>query len=144
MAIKQVYHEYKEANDFRRISQYFDGKENRGKRFIARTQPNAYGGYYFVIRLNDRVSNLPQESQVKLAVILPQQPEPKVYKLTVPQNESRSCEIYAGITGSDWADPLQTPIAWRIMVYDNQKKLLAEQHSFLWNDDMHPIFAEDH
>ena len=135
LSIKQVYHEYKEGDDFRRITEYFTGRENQGRRVITRSQPSEYGGYYFVVITDKSINKLPPDSQIEVAVILPNAPEPEVYTLTIPQKQSRLCEVYAGITGSDWPDPLQMPIAWCIKVQDTQGNELARRHSFLWNDD---------
>jgi hypothetical protein len=45
-----------EADRFVRLSEYFTGKENQGRRVFLRTDPESRGGLYFIVRLSCNVS----------------------------------------------------------------------------------------
>jgi len=47
----RVWPAWRDANSFRRISEYFDGAEVSDGKIIERTQPKSRTGYYFFVRL---------------------------------------------------------------------------------------------
>jgi hypothetical protein len=49
--VVRVWPEYRTAESFDRISEYFTGRENPGNQIILRTRPESRAGFYFFTRL---------------------------------------------------------------------------------------------
>lgn len=118
--------------DFQRISEYFTYRENPGRRVILRTQPQEREGMYFVITLNKKASALPSGSQVKLQVITSESPKAQTFNLPFPEQVGGYCEVFAGLTGSDWSSKKIDLVAWKVILEDGSGEALAEEQSFIW------------
>ncbi len=130
--IKSVYHQFMEARSFQRLSEFFSGKENQGRRLIARTQPDARDGRYFVITLNQSVRSLPENSQIKIEIFTNESALGKEFILPLPSRAPKTREIFAGVTGGDWPDKGTQILAWRLTLQNAEGNTIAAKESFLW------------
>ena len=133
---RHVAHRYCEAKSFKRISEYFTGRENPGNRLLCRSRPAERAGLYFILSLDEHSRKLPQGAQFVVEFIRPDDPETKTIRVLVPENRPRGKEIYLGLTGDDWPDKTARLVAWRLRLVDASGEVLAERKSFLWE---HPV-----
>jgi hypothetical protein len=129
--IRSVSEAYWTAPDFSRIPEYFTGKEYQGNQVIVRTQ-DARAGLYFILELNEALEKLPKNCEVFVEVVRSDEPEAKLYKLSIPNETKGRKEVLLGITGEDWDSPKIKPVAWHIEIKDSTGKLIASKQSFLW------------
>ena len=130
--IEWVKPQYMPQLDFQRISEYFTGRENTGRRVILRTQLEEREGMYFVVTLNKKVSKLPSGSQIKLQVITSESPKAQTFNFHFPEQVGGYCEVFAGLTGSDWSSKKIDLVAWKVTLEDGSGEVLAEEQSFIW------------
>lgn len=130
--LRHVAVRYVEADAFKRISEYFTGRENPGSRLLCRSRPASRAGLYFILSLSERSRNLPESVVFHLDVITPDSPEAKTFRIPVPAERPRGKEAYLGLTGEDWPDPEARPVAWRLRLLDSAGATLFERKSFLW------------
>ena len=127
--LTRVWPAWRTAESFDRISEYFTGEENPGRHPILRTQPATRAGYYFLIRAKAAAAH--PGAKFVLQIITPASPEPTTHTfpaaLTPGQNV---CEL--GLTGADWPDRKQHPVAWRLALVAADGTELANRQSFLW------------
>lgn len=130
VSIERVFTGWREAASFKRISEYFTGRENTGGQIVLRTDPAQRAGYYFLIRTEQDAAT---EAKVRLTYFLPGQTDPKV--LTFPVRLSdRTAAINLGLTGDSWPDPEVSAVAWRIEILSaDESRVLATERSYLWN-----------
>src|SRR6185503_10065902 len=74
----RVWDQWRDAQSFERISEYFDGKENPGSQVMLRTHPETRAGFYFLTRVRNNGAALP-DAKLVLTLIKPDSPKPKVY-----------------------------------------------------------------
>ena len=132
--IRSVSEAYWTTRDFSRIPEYFTGKEYRGNQVIARTQDDREG-LYFVLELNQALATLPKSCEVFIEVVRSDEPEAKIYRLSIPEETKGRREVLLGITGDDWDSPKIKPLAWRIEIKDASGKVMASKQSFLWGHE---------
>lgn len=132
LEFRHVAYRYVEAKSFKRISEYFTGRENPGNRLLCRSRPAERAGFYFILSLDEHSRKLPQGTQFVVEFIRPDDPETKTIRVPVPENRPRGKEVYLGLTGDDWSDKTARPVAWRLRLVDASGEVLAERKSFLW------------
>lgn len=128
--------DYKEADFFKRISEYFTGKENTGYRVILRTDPQHRDGLYFQSPLNVSMRDLPQGAAFEVRFVRPDQADTiTTHSFAIPANlrDSDNSQLWLGLTGADAPADKAPPVAWQIRVIDADGNPLAETHSFLWS-----------
>ncbi|MEO6875994.1 MAG: hypothetical protein ABI222_14340 [Opitutaceae bacterium] len=126
----RVWPEWRDAQSFERISEYFTGKENPGSQVILRTQPETRSGFYFLARVKN-TGPAATAAKIVVSLIKPDSPKTKAYTfpITLPAGET----VYSiGLTGTDWAGPKIHPVAWKIEVIATDGTLLGVAKSFLW------------
>lgn len=128
----RVWPQWRSAESFERISEYFGGKEESGREIIARSQPAERAGLYFLVRV--RSGNSVPAAKFVIEVVRPDSPDPKTY--TFPVSVAGKSMVYQlGLTGNDWPDgPDIHPVAWKVTLVDEAGRALATEHSFLWAD----------
>ncbi len=132
LTITRVWSGYREAKSFKRISEYFSGKENTGGQLIVRSQPENRAGFYFTIRAQaSNTSSFPL-SKVRLEVITPETPTAKTFDFTVPPIDKTNALLLLGLTGSDWPKPEDHPVAWKFSFFNTKEEIIAEEKSYLW------------
>src|SRR4051812_20319151 len=69
VTVVRVFSGWREGASFKRISEYFTGKENMGDSVILRTRAEQRSGFYFFVRLHNANSATPVN--VKVEVLTP-------------------------------------------------------------------------
>lgn len=125
--------------EFQRISEFFTGKENPGRRIIARTDPSRRAGWYFSVRLRENPYRQEMvENAVLLEVIRPGQAEAAQYRFTLGPVPRRNPEFLIGLTGEEWSSRAASPTAWQLTFFDATGEVAARRKSFLWGDPPPP------
>jgi hypothetical protein len=130
--ITEVWPQWRDAESFDRISEYFGGGENTGGHRILRTHADARAGFYFLVRLasGTAVTN----ARFELQVIRPDAPEPKTFTFLTDM-PAASPVFELGLTGGDWPGGAKArPVAWRLALLAADGRVLVEQKSFLWEN----------
>ncbi len=128
--IVRVWPSYREADSFRRISEYVGGTENSGREIVLRTQPEAHAGYYLLTRIN--ADSAAAGSAVVVEIVLPG--DPTIRTFTFPAGLRAGEHVYQiGITGSDWPNAKTRAAAWRVTARSPEGETIAELASFLWS-----------
>lgn len=131
----RVWPEWRNADSFKRISEYFTGRENTGRELVRRSQPDSRDGFYFLVRLRNDGPGQPAAKLV-LSLIKPDAPQTRVYTFPVPI-EAGEHVLHLGLTGKDWAGPKVHPVAWKLEAVATDGTLLASSKSFLWEKPAH-------
>jgi len=126
----RVWPEWRSAESFERISEYFNGRENTGGDIIVRTQSDQRAGFYFLVRVANAGASRTGTHFV-LQVVGPKNPEPVIttFAANVPE---RSHVFLLGLTGKDWPDEKAHPVAWKVELRSAEDQILATAQSFLW------------
>lgn len=121
---------WRDAASFKRISEYFDGRENTAGGTILRTDPAQRTGYYFLLR----VANPGAPIKVQFQLQLIEQGVPAQRTTLFPaEMGSGSGVFHLGLTGPEWQDPKSQPIAWQVLVIaTDDGRVLASEKSYLW------------
>lgn len=115
-----------------RISEYFTGKENPGrKQILLRTHPEDRSGFYFLTRVANSGTAF-DDAKFELHVISPRSPKEATFTFNahVPHGEN---VFQVGLTGADWPVATEHPVAWRLALLAPDGKELASEQSFLWS-----------
>jgi len=129
-SIVRVWPAYREADSFRRISEYVSGHENTGREIVLRTQAEPRTGYYFLTRL--KTDTATPGANLVLEVVLPG--NPAVHTFTFPADLPAGHKVFQlGVTGTDWPGKDTRPAAWRVTARAADGTILAERTSFLWS-----------
>lgn len=129
--VVRVWPEYRTAESFDRISEYFTGRENTGGQVILRTQPDRREGFYFFARVK-----IPADisgARVVLDVVAPSSPDPKTYTFPAPALRKGAVLLNPGLTGSDWPDSSAYPAAWRVRLLAADGAEIFSHQSYLWS-----------
>jgi hypothetical protein len=127
--IVRIWPEYREADSFTRIAEYFGGKE-KTRELLVRSQPASRDGYYFLTRFETPVAR--PGTILALEYILPGEELARLqfFPVDLPQG---SRAVLAGLTGADWPSASAEPTAWRLRLLAADGAELARQQSFLWS-----------
>ncbi|MBS0662010.1 MAG: hypothetical protein JSR48_02010 [Verrucomicrobia bacterium] len=126
----RVWTNWRTAESFERISEYFTGRENTGSEVVIRSQPSHREGYYFLARVRNHGAAQPAAKLV-LSVIKPDAPQVRVY--TFPAALGTGDTVFdLGLTGPDWPGSKARPVAWKLEAVATDGTLLAVYKSFLW------------
>ena len=128
----RVWPNFRTADSFMRISEYFTGKENPGrKQSILRTNPDARMGFYFLARVKNAGEAM-TGAKLELHIITPSSPRAVVYNFNadVPHG---NYVFNIGLTGKDWPDPEANPVAWRLILRGNDGHEITSEQSYLWS-----------
>jgi hypothetical protein len=129
VSIVRIQPGWRDAASFKRVSEYFSGRENTGGQIVIRTQPDERAGFYFLARVKN--SGAPLVAKIRLELIGSKQSDPVVHTLTT-ELKSGDSVLNVGITGADWPDPRVHPIAWKFELLGEDARLLARETSYLW------------
>ncbi|MBI2814157.1 MAG: hypothetical protein HYX71_07720 [Opitutae bacterium] len=130
LSLVRVFTGWRDGASFKRISEYFNGKENTGDATILRTHPEQRTGYYFLLRVAN--PGAPLQVQFQLQLI---EPGASVQRTTVFPAEIRSGSgvFQLGLTGPEWQDAKSQPVAWQVLVIaPADGRILASEKSYLW------------
>lgn len=129
LSIVRITSGWREAESFKRISEYFDGKENTGGQTILRTHPDQRDGYYFLLRTAN--AGTPVAARINLQIITVNSTKPVVHSFSAGLKSGETV-LLLGLTGADWPDPTANPVAWKLELTDAGNQILATEKSFLW------------
>jgi hypothetical protein len=129
LAIVRVFTGWRDAASFKRISEYFTGKENSGGEAVLRTHPDRRDGYYFLVRV--RNSDAPRPLKARLSMIAETSARPREFTFAT-ELRAGDTVFHLGLTGPDWPDPKADPVAWCLELTDASGKVLATEKSYLW------------
>lgn len=126
----RIWPEWRDAQSFDRISEYFGGRENSGGRLVLRSHADVRAGYYFVVRLAKGAEI--SDAVFELSLVRADSPEPRTWSFPVAAL-GRDQTVELGLTGTDWPGGARSrPVAWKIALRTAGGRVLAEQKSFLW------------
>ncbi len=135
LAIVRIHAGWRDAASFKRISEYFNGKENTGGEAVLRTHPDRRGGYYFLVRLAN--PDAPRAVTARLQVITDTSAKPREFTFA-PQLRTGDTVFHLGLTGPDWPDAKADPVAWKLELVDPDGTILAVEKSYLWEKPATP------
>jgi hypothetical protein len=127
----RVWPGWRDANSFRRISEYFDGIEITDGKIILRSQPKSRSGYYFYVRVKHPTYSL-KGAHFSVQYITPYWLEAREKTFSVNE-DSGEHQYLLGLTGSDWTGHETHPIAWKVDLVGADGKVIATAQSFLWS-----------
>jgi hypothetical protein len=119
--------------DFKRIPEFFTGREFSGWKVYCRTNPADREGFYFVVKVTGGVPPLSAGCHWLLEWITPLDPTAQQKKVLLSEQKISGKEVFIGLTGSDWPDPSVQPIAWSLSLVDSEERILGQSQSFLWS-----------
>lgn len=129
VTLERVWPSYRDAASFTRLLEYFGGSPDETNRNALRTQPDKRAGYYWLVRT--AASRDIGPCTLKLEVHRSGQTEAS--SQTFPFTLSAGNHVVnVGLTGTDWADPAERPIAWQLTLLAPNGTPLATERSFLW------------
>jgi hypothetical protein len=127
--IVRIWPEYREADSFTRIAEYFGAKE-KSRELVVRSQPDSRAGYYFLSRFETPIAR--PGAILTLEYILPGEELARLQFFTIDLPQG-SRAVLAGLTGTDWPEAKAQPTAWRLRLLASDGSELARQQSFLWS-----------
>lgn len=130
LTIARVYTGWRDAASFKRISEYFDGKENTHGEAVLRTHADQRAGFYFLVRA--RNPGPARTVRATLHVITSATARPTTYSFSTELKADGDTVFNLGLTGADWTDPKANPVAWKLDLTDADGTPLASEKSYLW------------
>lgn len=131
LRIVRVWPEWRDGKSFKRISEYFTGRENTGGQLIQRTDPARRTGYYFLVRLENPAG--PRPVQCQLHLIPQDSPFQRTTVFSVRLQPGANV-LNLGLTTSEWSDPQAQPVAWQLQIIaTDDGTVLATEKSYLWD-----------
>jgi hypothetical protein len=129
ITVVRVQHEWRDAASFKRIAEYFDGEEHNGGEALRRSHPEQRSGYYFFVRVKNPGALRP--AKAALHVVTSTSAEPVSYEFPV-ELRAGDTVFNIGLTGPDWPDSKQHPVAWKLNFLADDGQILATATSYLW------------
>lgn len=124
--------EYRDADSFKRISEYLTGKHSDGRYAVYRSDETIRDGFY-VSLLADKRATLSSVATVNVQFVRSGTQATSTFQL--PAGSLRKKRILVGFTGGEWTDPQNHPVAWKIDLLDANGTSLDSAQSFLWSDE---------
>ncbi len=135
LSIVHVYTGWRDAASFKRISEYFDGKENTRGEAVLRSQPDQRAGFYFLVRVKSSAG--PRALKATLHIVTATNTRPADYSFPIELKAGETV-VHLGLTGSDWSNPNGHPVAWKLELKDAADHLVAAESSYLWEKPAAP------
>lgn len=129
LTIARVFTGWRDAASFKRISEYFDGRENSGGMTVLRTHPDQRAGYYFLVRTANAGGH--RSVQARLEIITAAAAQPVVHTFST-ELKSGDTTFQLGLTGPDWPEARTSPVAWKLDLTDPDGRVLVTEKSYLW------------
>jgi hypothetical protein len=129
LTVVRVYTGWREAESFKRIAEYFDGKEHTGGEIVVRTQPLQRGGYYFLVRTQNPGATV--TAKINAELIMPSETKPRTHTFATEIPAGKAV-LDLGLTGADWPDAKTNPVAWKLTLVGPGGNVLATSASYLW------------
>ena len=129
LTIVHVYTGWRKPESFKRITEYFDGKENTGGEAVLRTHPDQRGGFYFLVRTTNPGAARAIKASLEIITTANAQPVTYIFR---PELKPGDSVFHLGLTGPDWPDPKINPVAWKLTLLEADGRVLATEKSYLW------------
>ena len=128
----RVWPAYRDAASFTSLGDYFSpNRDDPHQAGVLRTQPLARAGFYWLIRTSTDTAH--PAGTLTIRLLRPGQSDVETH--TFPLDIIAGGQVlHAGLTGRDWIDPAERPVAWQITISAADGTPLASEQSFLWND----------
>ena len=127
--LQRVWPSYRDAASFTRLSEYFGGSPDTINRDALRTDPSARAGYYWLIRTVSATDLA--GCSFKLELQRDGQTDPTVHSFPYAL-AAGSHAVNIGLTGADWPDSAERPLAWQLTLLASNGTPLVSEQSFLW------------
>ena len=122
---------YRSAESLTSITEYFGGAGAKIHQSALRSTPADRRGYYWLARAKS--DETLTGALFRLEVVRAGAIAPQVHEFTTTL-KAGSHAVPIGITGPDWDDPDEVPVAWRITLISAQGESLAVSTSYLWQN----------
>jgi len=129
VAFVRVFTGWREGSSFKRISEYFSGRENTGGSVVLRTHPEQRSGFYFFTRVSNAGPTTPIKAIVE--VVTPTDKQTRDFSFATELKSGVNLFDF-GLTGEDWLDAKANPVAWKIDFIAPDGRVLATEKSYLW------------
>ncbi|EDY83414.1 hypothetical protein VDG1235_3041 [Verrucomicrobiia bacterium DG1235] len=123
--------EHRDANSFKRVSEYLTGKHSDGRYAIFRSDNSRRDGFYVSLLAKDK-DTLPSVSSVRIQFVRPGTQEITSFETTTGKLAKK--RILVGLTETEWLDEDSHPVAWKIDLLDSSGNTLESAKSFLWSE----------
>ncbi|MDR1456483.1 MAG: hypothetical protein LBI34_00250 [Puniceicoccales bacterium] len=134
LTIDDVYLVRHAEGDFRRLSTRFHARPPTFPFTILRTDPDQSEGVYFIVSMNRRMKNLPQNAEINLRYLVGGNPVMYEFRLPVINPMPNSKEIWVGLTAPDQRNREPRNFhAWAIDVLCDSEILMTKR-SFLFRE----------
>ena len=130
VTLDRVWPGYRDAASFTRLGEYFGAGPDATNHAALRTQPEARAGYYWLLRTASASAQPGCTLTLEVRRAGRITAETHTFKVNLPAG---SHPFHAGLTGADWPDPAELPVAWRLSLHSPDANLLASAQSFLWD-----------
>ena len=131
LELVRVWPGYRDAASFTSASEYFQGPAAKSELTAQRTAPDQRAGYYWLVRTKSDSSLA--GTIIRLEVTRQGSTEPQLHEFKFDIARGNHA-VPLGLTGPNWPDPTEVPIAWRLTIISADGSALAAQSSFLWQD----------
>lgn len=129
--LNYVYPVWQEAEDYKRISEYFTGKERTGGDVVLRTERAVREGLYFRIGL-PWGEKAPEYARVQVEYLRSDEPRVRTEEFVLSSSGGPFSEVRLGLTGTAWPEKRLRLVAWRVTLRDEAGRPLAQTQSYLW------------
>lgn len=127
----RVWPGYRDAASFTAAREYFGGPAAAENQVAQRTQPTERAGYYWLVRTKTPTPVV--GATLRLEVTRAESTTPTIHEFTVDL-AAGSHALPVGLTGTDWSDSGEVPVAWRLTLISSRGSTLVEATSFLWQN----------
>lgn len=135
MPVEYAFFEWKAANEFQRIPEYFTYEELSIFDCVLRSDPRERTGLYLIVGL-ENARKIPADSYANLLYLRPDKHGIQRQTFVFPKRWQSTAvgELRLGLTGDAWPSSIQRsrPTAWRLTVRAPDGTLLVYRESFLW------------
>lgn len=122
---------HREADSFKRFSEYLTGKPSEGRYEIIRSDDSSRDGFYVSLLASDKAA-IKQVSTVKVQFVRAGTLEIESFEKKADSLKKK--RILVGFTESEWHGSKNHPMAWKIELLDSAGTVLESAQSFLWSD----------
>lgn len=130
-AFVRIWPEWRDAESFERIGEYFGAPEHRSREIVLRSRADQRAGFYFLVRVKHAAPLA--GARFALHVIRPDAPDVVTFTFPVASASTGETVYLLGLTGADWPGGKGTqPVAWKLELVGADGRALTDQKSFLW------------
>jgi len=130
LEVETAFNRYYAASEIRPLSTLAgQSLQQQGFRTVVPSDPIHPAGQYFIVGLADKGQAGPASVELSYYRTDSKDLRSHVWSL---EDVTMKKWLYLGLTGEDWPDADLQPLAWRLLLLDQEGKVLDEWKSFLW------------